>query len=412
MSNIVIIGGGFGGIAAGLELHRCLGDRTDVIVTLVDKEAYHLFHANLYEVATSEEELTTISQLAESVAVPITKIFAATKAHFVKAAVASVDYRSHAVRLQSGGSLPYDYLVLASGSESNFFNIPGAKEHALPLKTLPDALRIRNAVEFAIERHRHDVHKKYVRIMVAGGGLAGVELAAELQGLLRLLAWKYGYPLGKIETLIIEGASSLLPRIDSRAAADAAARLQELGVRVQLESLICKVDSQFVEFANGERLDYDCLLWTAGVKACSEHCKGDCETDKGDHMMTDENLQLPGIPGVFCLGDQAMVADATGKPVPGTTTQARDQAVYVGQAIARLLEGKALEPYQPKEFGYSIPLGGKWAIAHTGRLYLKGYFGYLGRQWEIFKYFASLLGWWDGLRLLLFSSKLYKRNNL
>src|SRR6185503_946857 len=339
MKNIVIIGAGFGGAAAALNLEKLLRGQSDISITLIDKEPYHLFHANMYEVATSEEDLTTIADLKRTIAIPVVEIIGKKKIKFVQARVDHIDYEQSLI-LAGDKKIPYDYLISACGSVNNFFGIPGAPEYGYPLKTLPDAFRIRNGLEFVVQQHSADTTKPYIRIIIGGGGFTGVELAGEMRGLVDLLSWKYEYPREKIDILVVEGANRLLPGLDDRVGQDVLDRLLSLGIRIQLNSMITNVEEKFITFKSGERLEFNCLIWTAGIKAQELSCSMNLALDKGSRVQTNKNLQAEGMPNVFFIGDQACVFDENNKPVPGTARQAVVQARYAARSVASQIMGQ------------------------------------------------------------------------
>src|SRR3989344_5266476 len=164
MSNtkIVILGGGFGGVAAALGMEKKFRANRGVKITLIDREPYQLFNSNLYEVAAAAEELESVKDLKKSIGVPFAEIFKKRQVEFIQGEVRSVDAGSRTVGL-SNKAINYDYLVLALGSCEECFNIPGAGEYGTPLKSLGNALKIKNAVEFAVQVHKYDAQKKYVR---------------------------------------------------------------------------------------------------------------------------------------------------------------------------------------------------------------------------------------------------------
>lgn len=410
MKQILILGGGFAGVKTALNLEKKLKHDKDVSITVVDDEPYHLFHANLYEIATSPEELTSIAQLKRSVVLPFKDIFANKKINFVQGIIENVDLQRQSVSLGSR-SLNYDYLVLALGATNNFYNIPGAEENSLTLYSVKGALRIRNRLEFLAQMHRTDVSKKQIRIAIAGGGFAGVEIAAELKGYLDYLAWENNIPREKFETLIIEGGNRVLPGLEMQISMDVGGRLRSLGVRIQTDSFIAKVDEHFLEFKNGEKISYDCLIWTAGVKSNSVPMSPQVNEDRSGRIAVNEHLQMPAYPNVFVAGDKACIMDKDGRPLPGTAMQAMDQANFLGEAISKTIENQKPEAYQTKKTPFFIPLGGKWMIFKFGPIYITGLLSYLIRQAAFFRYFMSILGPVKAARLLYLENKLYVRND-
>ncbi len=449
MKHIVIVGGGFGGITAALELERLLGRSPAVRLTLIDREAYQLYPPNLYEICTAEEELASLTDLKHSITVPIAEILRGRSIDFVQGEVTAIDAERRTISLrgagpgqdsgQTGGQgagqpLEYDYLVLALGSTSNSYGIPGVEEYAIPLKSVNDALRIRDKIEFAVQVRRYDMTKLHIRIAVAGGGFAGVEVAAELQKFLDFVAWKNNFPREKIETLLIEGSNRILNGLDDAVARDVAARLHDLGVRVQVSSFVTKVGADFLEFKNGERLEYDCLIWTAGVKASAVPLIPAPRLDSGGRVVVDgffhpmgalevvgslragtatgaSGAAVAGASNIFIIGDACNFADPAGHPLPGTIPQAEDQAKFVARALAAQLAGHQPKPYFCRQFGYIIPVGGKWAVLKLKRLYITGWLAYAIREFVAWRWFAGLIGPWKALRLIYFDEKIYSRND-
>ena len=421
MTNIVVAGGGFGGLGAALGLGKKFRWDKNVSISLIDKRDYHLFTPNLYEVATAEEELTSISQMKRSITLPFAEILKGKNVKFIKSVVKNIDPAKKQIELDYK-QINYDYLILALGAQSDFFNIPGAQKYALVLKDLPDALRIRNEIEFAVQAHKLDVNKKTIRVVVAGGGYTGVELAAELKGLADFMAWKNHYPREKIEIEVIEGASQLVPGFDDRLSRDAYERLEELEVRVRLSARITGVDEHFVELMSGDKISYDVLLWTAGIKACDCHLVV-TELDKKGRLPVNKffqvifNKEIPhsirdGAGAVFALGDIAYVMDSKGQPVPSSAQDAEDQAKYLAYELPYIIRNK--KPpllYKNIKHGFIVNVGGKWAIMSYNGFYNTGWLAYLIDKGAHLRYYASIVGWLKAIRCIMFQMEIYSRND-
>jgi NADH:ubiquinone reductase (H+-translocating) len=410
MTNIVIVGGGFGGLEAALGLARKFSDDKNIAITLVDRRDYHLFTPNLYEAAASEEELATISQIKQSLALPFAEILKGKNIKFVKSALKRVDPVKKQLELDHR-QINYDYLILALGSQSDFFGIDGAEKFAAVLKDLPDALRIRNRIEFAVQAHKFDVSKKTVRLVVAGGGYTGVELAGELKGLADFLAWKNGYPREKIEIEIIDAGASLVKGYDSRLSGDAYGRLRELGVRVSLSARIAGVDEHFIRLMSGERIAYDVLLWTAGVKA-QNILVPNAEMDRKGRLLVNDFFQVKGHQNIFALGDNAAVLNRKGQTVPSSAQDARDQANYLAYALPFIIKNqKPPRPYKNIKHGFIVNIGGKWAIMSYNGIYLTGWLAYFIDKLAHLRYYASLVGFYKALKCVIFQMRIYSRND-
>lgn len=405
---VIILGGGFAGVACAKAFAR---DYPDFDVTVIDQSPTHVIHGNLYEVATSPQELFDLKDLKQTVAIPFSKIFHGTKIKFKQGRVTGVDLQNHRINIDSN-VINYDYLVSALGSGANFYGIAGVQEHAIPLQSAGDALRIRDKIEFAVQSNRVNVQKDVVRIVVAGGGVAGIEIAAELQGMLDFVAWKNSYPREKIKTVVIEGTAQILPGFDSRAVVDATDRLQFLGVEIITHRMISSVEDSLVSFSNGEKMEYDCLIWTAGVKATSLQSNPAPLVAKGDRVEVDDVFCIKRHPGAFVIGDQSCHHDPQGNPLPGTASQAIDHGHYVAKAINAISKNLQPPPHMCKSYPMLIPLGGRWAIFKGNRLYFKGYLGYLIREFVWLRYYASLFGWEQALRMSFRNEKVYDTNDI
>lgn len=407
MKQIVICGAGFGGLNCALELSKLMPEAK---ITLVDESPYHVLHAFLYEVATGDEETAPMMDMVRSVAVPISMAIKGKNITFQQARVESVNAQTKTVKLDHG-SLNYDYLVMALGSTSNYYGIPGAEQYSLPFKTLRDALAIRNRVEFAVEAARLSGKRDKLRFVIAGGGFAGVELAAELKGLLDFLSWKNNYPRHMMDIMIVEGAPTVMPGMPERVSRDTFDRLESLNINLQLKSLITNVTDTFLELNTGDKLHYDLLVWTAGVRAITVPMEPEMELEKGNRIATNEFFQAKADNNIFVIGDQCCFIGSDGRPLPGTATQATDHGKYVAHALEAVTNNRKPEPYKCKDFGYAIALGGKWAIGIAPGMYWKGYLTSYVMKVEWYRYLKPIIGRWNAFKLVWFQAKLYSRND-
>jgi NADH:ubiquinone reductase (H+-translocating) len=408
--HIIIVGAGFGGLRCALELEKKFGKNKDIKITLVDKRDYHVFNANLYEVATAEEEFTSINALKKSVVIPFKEILKNKNIEFIKGELKKVDQVAQEVSLHNR-ALRYDYLVLALGSQIDFMNIPGAEQFSVPFKSLTDSLRMRNAVESLVQSHNMDTVKKSLRIIVAGGGYTGVEVAGELVGLLNIIAWKNNFPREKIELMVVEGSNVLIPGLNDRLSKDMFFRLKGLGVRVQLGSFISKVNQHYIELTNGEKIAHDLLIWSTGVKAYQPEFTQAVQKDKKERLITNGNLQMEGWDRIFIVGDESCVMDQDGRPAPSSAQDAIHQATFVAEALTSFIKNKRPNGYTCLRHGFVVTGGGKWAILVWNKWYIKGFLGYFIKQVADMRYYASIVGWWRAVKYLWTDVRLYSRND-
>ena len=407
---IVVVGAGFGGLTCILALEKKFKNNREISLTLVDKNEYHLFTPNLYEVATAEEEFTSARQFKKSIALPIKEIIAKTKIKFVLGALLEVDQKQKTI---TAGKkiLEYDYLILALGSTSDDFGISGASEFGLPLKNLADALRIRNELEFMVQLHRQDAVKRTLRVVVGGGGYTGVEFAGELASMLDIIAWKNSYPREKIELEIIELSNNLISGFSPRLSEDAFFRLKDLGVNIRLNSRIVEVEKNFIELLSGDRVTYDLLIWTMGVKATPAPFKHAVAKDKKGRVGTNGYLQITGNEDIFVIGDESCILDEQGAPVASTAQDAIHQARYLASALPRIIKNQRPSGYSCLKHGFIVPIGGKWAILSSGSWYVKGFFADVIHQFAHFRYYRSLVGFSKAMKYIWREAEVYGRND-
>jgi len=408
LKNIFIVGGGFGGVTAALGLAKSLKGKAQI--TLVDKRDYQLFTPNLYEVATAEEEFTSINQLKKSISTSLKEILSKAGVGFLKGELVEVDQVRSEIKVGIR-KYSYDKLILSLGSETDYMNVVGAKEFGLPLKTLTDAFRIRNQVEFLFQSESRHNLKRPLRLLIVGGGYTAVEFTAELSNLVEILCWKYNYPREKIDILILEAASRLLGVLPEKVGVDVKQRLRDLNVRVQVNSIVAEVESGFVKLKNGERLEYDFLVWATGVKATGVNFTNPVELDVKGRIPTNGLLQMQNHENIFIIGDECCIVDEHGVSAPPTAQDAIHQAKFLTQVLPKLLQNQKPNYYTCMHHGFIIMLGGKWGVLTWGKWYFKGFVVYFLRQAADFNYFKSVLGIKKAIKYLWFGQRVFTRND-
>ncbi len=409
---IIIGGGGFGGITcARLLARKARKYKLNAEIILADRNNYHLYYPNLYEVATSEEEFVSIGALKKSIALPYAEILPKGAA-FMQGEISEISPENKTVKI-GGAQLNFDYLVLAFGSVTDYCGIKGLQEHALVLKSIPDALRIRNRAEFAVQAASQDFKKKLLRIIIGGGGFSGVELAGEMLNLIQILSWKYNYPREKIELLIIEGSNQLLPGMPLHISEWVCGRLKKLGAQIRLENFVAEADRSSVFLNTGEKINYDLLVWTGGVRSADIPFDKAMPSDKKGRLLESAaSFCVQGCDFIFAIGDDAHVPDLHNVPVPQTATQAIYEAEYIAEAVMRKARAKQVPPFRPRAFGYIIPVKGKWAVLHLpSGLTWYGFLSWVARRFADLRYFSKLLPFGKAVRMAWFDTELYVKND-
>jgi NADH dehydrogenase len=371
---ILILGGGFGGLYTALELERTIAQRDDIEVTLVSRENFILFTPMLHEVAASDIDLTHIVN-------PLRKML--RRVNFFHADVCSIDLPGKTVRVaHSAGrhehDLPYDQLVIALGCTTNFFQLPGLEETAFTMKSLGDAIRVRNhliegleAADFECAAGQRD---QLLTVVVAGGGFSGVETIAGINDFLRGATRYYSHLSSmQIRVMLVHPGAEILPELGERLGAYTHRKLAERGVEIKVKTRVAAVRGGSVELTDGTVIDTCTLIWTAGTSAHPLCSVLPCPNEKG-RIKVNECMEVEGWPGVWALGDCALVPDpATGKPYPPTAQHAIRQGKVLAGNIAAALDGGTKKPFRFKTLGLLAAIGRRVGVANILGLQFSGF---------------------------------------
>jgi NADH dehydrogenase len=377
---VVIVGAGFGGITAAKALAR-----HPVDVTIIDRHNFHTFSPLLYQVATAGLAPDDIAPNVRGIVQDDPNV------ETLMATVRGVDFAEREVLLDDGFAVPYDYLVLAAGAVSSDFGVPGVEEHALPLKTLADATRIRSAVLSRFERVNTDPSAAgdgALTFVVAGGGPTGVELSGALGELFtQVLAKDFkNLDVGRAKVVLVEMADRLLATFSPEAGEEARVELEMRGVDVRLGAQIASVDTEGVHLADGTTIAARTVIWAAGVKANPlAGALGVQQTPRGE-IVVGPDLALRDHSEVFVIGDLGVVQGNGGKPLPQLAPVAMQQGRHVARTIDRRIRGKSAKRFRYLDKGTMATIGRRSAVAELP-------FGIR---------FSGTLGWlsWLGLHLV------------
>ena len=367
---IVIVGGGFAGIAAAKALRRC-----DAEIVLIDRRNHHIFQPLLYQVATAV--------LAPSeVAAPIRQLEAKqNNVSVLMAEVVGVDLKSKSVDANCPGigtrKIDFDYLVIAAGMQSSYFGHDEFAKYAPCLKTITDAETIRSkilsAYELAESTDDEDERRQQMTFVLVGAGPTGVELAASIAQLATTTLRRNFRRIDPAKTSIIllEGGKRVLPTFAESLSKKAAERLAKLGVQVRTGAMVETIDGRGVTVA-AKLIPCGAVLWTAGVSPSPIVKMLGVATDRAGRACVSPFLNVPDNPGVFVVGDTATLMQ-NGKPLPGVAQVAIQQGRYVGRLISRELGGrKPPRPFRYFDKGNMAVVGKNFAIMESGRIKLAG----------------------------------------
>ncbi len=380
MKKVLILGGGFAGVAAAHALidHGLSGYQ----ITLIDSRAFHLFTPSLYEAATSETPL-------KNIAIPFGQIFG-NKVDVVKGKVDLIDPTKMEVTISDGRKLTYDYLVLSVGSETAYYGIPGLKEYAIPLKSVEDAVKIKDKIKDTCCREGEC--KRHVQVVIGGGGFSGTELAAELLTYKDRLAAQHHLEKDCLEVSIIQGSDRLLNELDTHVSNIAQKRMNNPQIHFCFGGHIKEVNEKEVLTDDGKSYPYDILIWTGGIKSNELLEKNKFAVNKRGQVPVDEFLRVKGYENIFAAGDNSEYLDKSEKPAPTVAQVAEEEGACVGDNIYRLIKGKSLVPYKYRHFGYIVPLHGRFVAAELmGFLHIDGFLGWVMQQGVFLRYLVGIL---------------------
>ncbi len=397
--HVVIVGGGFGGLAAAQGLRKA-----PVRVTLVDRRNFHLFQPLLYQVATG-------GLSPANIAAPLRGVLARQKnARVIMAEVTGLDAAARRLSL-ADGALDYDVLVVATGARHHYFG-KAWEELAPGLKTIEDATEIRRRILTAFEtaeREAADRVGALLTFVVVGGGPTGVELAGAVAELARHTLHRDFRNIDprSARILLIEGTDRVLPTYHPSLSAKAARALAKMGVTVRTHALVTDIRPGQVTLSTGadratEVIAAHTVLWGAGVQASPLGAALAAATgaplDRAGRVLVGPDLTVPGHPELFVVGDLAHFAHQGGAPLPGIAPVAMQQGRYVADLIEKRIRGKPVWPFRYKDRGSMATIGRARAVADTGWLRFDGYFGWLA--W-LFIHLLFIVGFENRVLVLL-----------
>jgi len=348
---IVVLGAGYGGITATLRLAKLFKHHPDYHVHLVDRHPYHLLETRLHEAAARRAEVT----------VPILGLLKKRNVIFHLAEILKIDLETSKV-VCLDQEIPYHYLVIALGSKTNFYDIPGLKEYALELKSFHDTLKIRDQIErmFAKAAGIADPEQRrpYLTFVIGGGGLTGVELAAELSEFIEELSLRYRMNPSDSNLILIEVSNSILPNLKENLIQRTKRELIEKRVKTLESTRVTEMKPGLVIIQPGYPIHAHTLIWTGGIRISSLMQASGLETGSLGRIAVDEFLQVKNYPQVYAIGDNALAINPkTGQPVPAAAQFALQQGRLVANNIYAEVAGKQRKPYKPKVLGEVISLG-------------------------------------------------------
>ena len=392
LPQVIIIGGGFAGLAAVKSLRNVPCE-----VTLVDRYNHHVFQPLLYQVATA-------GLSPGDIASPIRWILRKQdRVRVLLAKVERIDSAAKEIQLDHGAKLKYDYLIVAAGATHSYFGHDEWSPIAPGLKTLDDALAIRQRLLLAFEEAEREPNPVYQRRLLTyvliGGGPTGVELAGALAEIARhtVRAEYDAVDSASAQIILVEAGPSILPSFPEDLRNSARGALRRLGVDVREGKAVTKVEEGAV-WIGDERVDAHTIFWAAGVAAAPISRDLGPNLDRAGRVIVEPDLTVAGHPGVFVAGDLASFLHQTGKPLPGVAQVAIQQGTHAAANIARLIAGRPTGQFRYRDPGNMATIGRNAAIADFGFMRVSGYAGWL--LW-LFVHILFLIGFRNRLSVML-----------
>jgi NADH dehydrogenase len=367
---VVIVGGGFGGLYAAQALNHA-----DLQITLVDRRNHHLFQPLLYQVATA-------GLSPADIAYPIRAILRKQKnVRVLLAEVVSIDTDARLLCLKDG-ELRYDFLILATGARHAYFGHEEWEANAPGLKSLEDALEIRRRILLAFEKAERTTdeaqRRAWLTFVIVGGGPTGVELAgaiAEIAKQVMISDFRAIHPR-EARIFLVEAGPRILSAFPEDLSVAAEEALNKLGVEVKKNCAVTSVEPGWVGLGK-ERYPAGTILWAAGVMASPLARSLGVPLDRVGRVLVEPDLTIPGHPEVFVIGDLAAFIHQTGKPLPGVSPVAIQQGRHAARNILRACAGLPLEPFRYRDKGNLATIGRAHAVADFGRFKISGFFAWL-----------------------------------
>src|SRR3989344_2095220 len=371
---ILIIGNGFGGVYALKNLHKFFHNDKKIELALVGEKNYFLFTPLLHEVATGGINPGNIIE-------PIRKVLGCCLDKFYLGKAEIINFDSHTVQVENA-LISYDYLVLAPGAETNFYNIPGAEEYSFPLKSIADAIKIKNRCIMVMERASHVENrikrKNMLRFVVVGGGPTGVELAAELEEL-------------------IQKSPELVPAFGEKIRKKSLEILRKKGIEVMLTRTVKEVGLSYVVINENIKIFTETVIWVAGVKPAELKFNQPAKQSSDGRLVVNEYLQLENHKEVFAIGDAAAFRDANKNIfLPALAQVAEKEAKAVAKNIQLLINNKIPEKFLYRNSGNLMSLGQWMAVGEIFNFTFSGH-----TTWWFWRtvYLFKLISWRKKVRV-------------
>ncbi|MCI3922627.1 FAD-dependent oxidoreductase [Paenibacillus sp. TRM 82003] len=363
MKQIIVLGGGYGGVLTAKKLANQLKKETGVRITLIDRKPYHTLLTELHEVAAKRVD-------EDSIKVDLKKVFAGFKnVDVVLDEITNIDLPDRSLRSEAR-TYRYDYLVIGTGSKPTFFGIPGADEHAFTLWSYEDAIRLRERFtemfRQAVKERDPQTRKEMLTFVVVGAGFTGVEMIGELAEHVQELCRDFRVERSEVHLHVVDMAPKILPILPDKLIEKAERHLTKLGVNMIVGSKISGVKANAVVLGDRE-IQSRTVIWTAGVEGSDIVGSTDIEQQGRRRIQTNDKLQTPAHPEVYVVGDNIFfIPEGAAAPVPQMVENAELAAPIVAFNIVADIQNKPKKSYKPTFHGTMVSIGSRYGVANVG----------------------------------------------
>ncbi len=363
MKQIIVLGGGYGGILTAKGLAKKLRKNKDVHITLIDRKPYHTLLTELHEVAARRVE-------EDSIKVDLKKIFLGFKnVDVVLDNIDQIDFEKQKLQGKNK-SYAYDYLVIGTGSKPTFFGITGAEEHAFSLWSYEDAVKLRehtlHMFREAAKQSDPKIRKEMLTFVVVGGGFTGVEMIGELAEFTEELCKEFYIDREEVSLHVADMVDTILPILPKKLIAKSEKRLRKMGVNIVTGAKITEVSDKGV-MVGGKFINSKTVIWTAGVEGSDLVSDIDVEKQGRQRIQTNDKLQVPEHPNVYVVGDNIFyIPEGSERPVPQMVENAEQCAPIVAHNIASEFKNTEKKPYKPTFHGTMVCIGSRYGVANVG----------------------------------------------
>mgnify|MGYP000403629359 CR=1 FL=1 len=366
MSNtkqIIVLGGGYGGILTAKKLGKLFKKDDSVKVTLIDKKPYHTMLTELHEVAAGRVP-------EDSIRIEFKKVFAKRKVEFVLDEITDIDFKANTLK-SANNTYKYDYLVIGTGCKPTYFGIPGAEEYTKKLWSYEDAVNLREHIlhmfREAVKEPNAEKRRKMLTFVVVGGGFTGVEMVGELAEWKDRLCKDFYVDKNEVKLYVVDALPKILPIFPDKLIKRAENRLRKLGVEIITGAGITEVKPGSVTMGDKGTIEAETVIWAAGVEGSELLDKLDIEQKGRKRIVTNDKLQSVDYDNVYVVGDNIFyIPEGEEKPVPQMVENAEHSAPLVAHNIYVDIKGGEKKSYKPKFHGAMVCIGGRYGTAHVG----------------------------------------------